>query len=576
MIALVHDTFRTASSGLITRVDLARRLLTRQSISVRLADRLPVVALCIVTCAILVPFLLVRDVPLVDWPNHLARMHVLGATAHDVIRQTYAPHWALMPDLGCDLIYYVLSGFAGPDTVLRLCLVGSVLVLVGAIWSIHVLCFGRTGYGVAASPLLITGLSVYMGYLNYVLSIAIAFVGLAFYTRWKDALSPIRVVALAVVATLCWFAHIAGFGTFGLMLAILLAAERTAYGPDRMRTATVALRRIVVLLTVFGPGLVLSCLAEKQIASPQMHYHEAMKLRFLFAPWIATGSVADLGACLLCVAALLLALQQGGLRLSAILRPTVVALLLLVVVCPYQVGDAVDVDARLVLPLTALVLAGTECAPPIRPERHGLAILVLLMLVGLRWYGLLEVARENSREIATFRSFEARLPVGSALMVSRDVDEQQTCHPAKSVANPPLTHLASYAAIDRGIYNPLVFTGVGMQPLRTIKHPLAASLHAMSPSSFALLNAITEAGSVGQLSRNLPNDPHLADEAKDLSQSDTASSFRFWPAAYNAVLVLHRGCVRNLMPGYLKLIGSGDFFSLYTVTASPPLKTSLQ
>src|SRR5665213_2136688 len=57
-------------------------------------------------CAILIAPLLIVDVPpLLDYPNHLARVFVLARLPHDpILARFYAAHWSIIPDLALDLI----------------------------------------------------------------------------------------------------------------------------------------------------------------------------------------------------------------------------------------------------------------------------------------------------------------------------------------------------------------------------------------------------------------------------------------------------------------------------------------
>src|SRR5258708_5372883 len=59
--------------------------------------------LCLV---LLAPLLLVDVPPLLDYPNHLARAVFLAFGASDpLMSQYYAAHWAIIPDLGTDLVW---------------------------------------------------------------------------------------------------------------------------------------------------------------------------------------------------------------------------------------------------------------------------------------------------------------------------------------------------------------------------------------------------------------------------------------------------------------------------------------
>src|SRR5215470_1427129 len=68
------------------------------------------VLFAILGAAALSPLLWVEVPPLVDYPNHLARMWILahGAEISDLARN-YAIHWRLLPNLGMDLVVPVLS-----------------------------------------------------------------------------------------------------------------------------------------------------------------------------------------------------------------------------------------------------------------------------------------------------------------------------------------------------------------------------------------------------------------------------------------------------------------------------------
>ena len=58
-----------------------------------------------VCATLLVPLLLVDVPPLLDYPNHLARMYVLAFGAHDpILSRMYEQHWAIIPNLAIDLV----------------------------------------------------------------------------------------------------------------------------------------------------------------------------------------------------------------------------------------------------------------------------------------------------------------------------------------------------------------------------------------------------------------------------------------------------------------------------------------
>ncbi len=530
-------------------------------------DAPAVVLLLVVTAATLVPFLTVETLPLVDWPNHLARLHALGAEPGSAIGQTYAAHWALIPDLGCDLVFLACKGWLSPETVLRLCLTGALLLITAAVWRMQWLLFRTTSYAVALAPLAITGLSVSMGYVNYVMSISIALAGIACTIAWRSCLSMARVACLCGLATLSWFAHIAGFCVFGFVLAILFLSERPCVRRSGQLRPLTLPQLGCACLVVFGPGVLLSSSAEKQASVAGVGYGESLqKMRLLLAPWLPTADMTSLAALPLCIALVILVCRFGSLRLSPVLKPVVLLLGGLIVVLPWQIGDAIDVDARLVLPLTALLLAGTRACLPSGVVRHVACITLVVLSATLRWQAMEQAASATGREVAAFRKAAALLPIGSALMVARDADPPGTCsQPGKNGL--VLLHLGSYAAIDRGAYVPTMFTASGMQPLRVSRAPFQPRERPIMPPSFALIDAVAKAGSLQQASRTPQADPQLAREFRAMTRSRNVEFLRHWPDGYDALLVLHDDCPRKLMASRLSTLAEDSRFTLYRINA---------
>ena len=67
-------------------------------------DRNVLLALTGVCVLLLAPLTLVDMPPLMDYPNHLARMYALAFSGQDpVLARFFAPHWAIIPNLALDL-----------------------------------------------------------------------------------------------------------------------------------------------------------------------------------------------------------------------------------------------------------------------------------------------------------------------------------------------------------------------------------------------------------------------------------------------------------------------------------------
>jgi hypothetical protein len=56
------------------------------------------------SAALLAPLFLIDVPPLLDYPNHLARMFVLAHPDDPVLSRMYVPHWTIIPNLAIDLL----------------------------------------------------------------------------------------------------------------------------------------------------------------------------------------------------------------------------------------------------------------------------------------------------------------------------------------------------------------------------------------------------------------------------------------------------------------------------------------
>src|SRR5215469_7817150 len=90
------------SSPAISRLPPHRRILDREPIAVGFC--------AVLVAATLLPLCWTTVPPLVDYPNHLARMWILAhASEIPELARNYAVHWRILPDLSMDLVVSALS-----------------------------------------------------------------------------------------------------------------------------------------------------------------------------------------------------------------------------------------------------------------------------------------------------------------------------------------------------------------------------------------------------------------------------------------------------------------------------------
>ena len=152
--------------------------------------------------------------PLFDYPNHLARMHLLAEGGN----QFYAVHWEPLPNLAQDLIVPPLARLMPLDIASKLFLVAIFgLIAGGTIW------LNRVATGVWRLWPLLAFLLLYnrmflWGFLNYLFGIGVALAGAALWLALERERWWLRILASSLVALACYLSHIAAFGFYALVI----------------------------------------------------------------------------------------------------------------------------------------------------------------------------------------------------------------------------------------------------------------------------------------------------------------------------------------------------------------------
>jgi hypothetical protein len=218
-----------------------------------------------------------------------------------------------------------------------------------------------------------------------------------------------------------------------------------------------------------------------------------------------------------------------------------------VLLVPNELMGAVDIDARAFVAFAYFFFAALEPTGRERQVSVGIALIACAILA-LQLWATYNIWLPFSGQVREFRASLAVLPPGaSVLTVGGDGGPKVVAMPMA------YTHVTSYATIDRRVFNPLEFTGVGMQPLSVV--PRLADMDAAAGSPFSV-----------EATEKL-----AAPSARTVAsahQLDAAFALR-WPERFDYVVYYHQGKDRNFDPEHLNEIHSGSFFSIFKVKRQP-------
>jgi hypothetical protein len=447
----------------MTSLCVARPLLRSAAI-----DRTWWVALIGLCVVLLAPLLVVDVPPLVDYPNHLARVFVLASLPHDpVLARFFQPHWAIIPNLALDLVAPPLI------QVLPVYIVGRMLIAAAVLLPVLGTVAYNTALGGRWWPLGV-GLIAYnscllYGFLNFSVGMGLALLLAAAWLRWRDD-RPARAIALATIGAPVLFAcHLMGLVFFGLLIG---GAE--LFRLYRERTIAAIVRSGAALVLVFAaPAALYAVSALNQLGDDAQFMPPGEKLAQLVTTFVNYNWPLDMTAAGVAIAvpAMCLLLRWGRVPGRAALAMGL--LLIVFLAAPYAWKGTYYLDTRFAVMLGFMLFAGF--VPARWPAAFRVAAVTVLVLLFAARMTLLTAAWVSHRaDLADLRTALAPVRPGQAVYFAEtDLSEE----PAYRDANPRWRllsngirtdeHLGALTLIEHRAYWPFEFDMPSQQPLET-------------------------------------------------------------------------------------------------------------
>ncbi|HEX9964258.1 MAG TPA: hypothetical protein VGB04_04665 [Allosphingosinicella sp.] len=175
------------------------------------------VLVAVLACAL--PLLWPDVPPLVDLPGHMGRYHVqmeIGGSA--VLQSFYDFKWALIGNLGVDLLVVPLAALIGLEPAVKLITIAiPVMTGAGFLWvarEVH----GRVPPTAYFALPLTYSFPFMFGFVNFALSMALAFLAFALWLRLaRLGRLRLRAALFIPISVLLWVCHAFGWGTLGVM-----------------------------------------------------------------------------------------------------------------------------------------------------------------------------------------------------------------------------------------------------------------------------------------------------------------------------------------------------------------------
>jgi hypothetical protein len=440
-------------------------------------------AACFVVSAI--PVLIVDTLPLVDYPNHLARMHIIAAyDSAPALRQFYALDWHPVPNLAMDLLVPSLARIMPLEWAGKLFILATLLLIAGGTAALHRFLFQRWSAWPLLAFLLLYNRSLLWGFGNFLFGVGLAILAFALWVGLRDRAAILRVATAVVLAPAVFFAHFFAFGAYALLIPGYelgrLRRKPRPTGAAALRDLGLAAVPFILPVAVF---LLTRHTGDAGVISWSRFFRKFDLLFNIVDNYVTWFDILTL--------LLLVGLFVGGAmrRQMAMSQAMVVPLLVLCIAqiaMPNRIFGAAGVDHRMPLVLALALIGATQGVMADRRWQNRIAGLLALLFLA-RMAIITVVWIEQDRALAPMVDALAHLPPGSKLAVA---------YPPSSVhvsrRDPPMLHLAGLAVTRSDAFVPTLFADPGQQPL-TLHPPYAALAAETSPDEIWDVLAVGQA-----------------------------------------------------------------------------------
>ena len=514
-------------------------------------------ALLASSLVIVAPLLVTEIPPLLDYPNHLARMEVLAHGAGDpFLSRMYATQWRILPNIAMDAIVPAMLDLM-PLYVAGRCIIALALLLpfLGSVF-LHVSLFHRRSFWPLSAALVVYNELLFVGFLNFLIGLGLALVGAAIWVRTLRR--PIARLATAFLfGMVIFFCHLIALAIYGFLIFALEVAMATEVRPGVRPIRLPHPARLIGMALPFVIPAVLYLHAPLVGERAQLYWGPLLKVEGVFAGFTTYSLVLDGAALLFAIGTVAWCWRKARLSVSRALLIAFAALCVLYPVTPFAAKGTGFIDQRLPPVASFLLFAGTLPIGLSRRQRRAVSV-GMIAIISMRFVDIGSVWYRHADDIAAFRRVIAPIEPGARVLAvtvaAEDVSGFYEGQPRSRFflfGHSAIMHLPALALIERRAFWPLLFTAPTKQPLKVLAPYSSIAVNEGMAPSYTWLSAGP--------GLKLPYDaPYLAN----------------WQSNFNYVIVLFAGKLPDaakLRPNLLSPLVITDVAALYRITHAAPV-----
>jgi len=405
----------------------------------------------------LIPLGLVRFPPLVDYPNHLARMHILTyLDPSNILSEYYQVKWAILPNLATDLIVPLLAKIFPLEIAGRIFIAIIFLLLLSGTCALFYALHRCISVWPLLAVLFLYNRVLLWGLLNYLFGLGLMLWLLAAWIFFSNRPVYARATAF-IIPTLClFFSHIFALGLYGLCVA---GYEFSVHRRGGFRNLAAAWG--VGLIQFILPGILFLFFSPTAPAAQGDIYYGSFFYRFVAVlyPVLNYNDALDVATAVILGGLFVTGILMKKVRIAEAMYGPLILLFVLFWIMPMNIFTSFRIEMRISIVLAFILISASSPAPgAIRHWRTG--IVLLLVLFGVRTTVLTsQWIRADEIYSQYLNAFEQIKP-GGRLFTAISYPGVWKPFPV------PLTHIPCLAIIERSAFVPSLFASPLQQPVQ--------------------------------------------------------------------------------------------------------------
>lgn len=431
-------------------------------------------------CIALVPLSIVEIPPLVDYPNHLARMHILADGGHSFwLRQYYEIHWDLLPNLSMDVVVPPLTRILSVEQAGKVFIGLTFALLAGGTMALHAALHRRWSVWPLLAFFFLYNSVFLWGFLNYLFGLGLALFACALWVRLRTGSARLVIPLFVLIGAVLLCAHLFAFASFALVLSTYELAQwwhrrnHTVRPAEHPGWKTTPVLIIPLLLLSLAPTFKVTpedypLWLRGSPPPPLVSFLPlASKVEALKGTIRTEHRLLDRITVIMLVGLMAIGVvRRRHFVLPSMLFP-LAATALAALVMPNTVSTTALVDIRMPLVFVLLAVASTNWGEVSR-KWHLPVALALGALFVVRIAAITEDWRETDRHYQQFKQTLDQLPEGARVLSAVKLASHDNWSPAEGqIPEPmPIVNLSCWGIIRRSAFVSNLFTAPGQQPVQ--------------------------------------------------------------------------------------------------------------